>query len=119
VFDFASLQSRVGRDLLTRFDRNPDDLNTFYVVADYRGGAARLLSKARAVLFVMKALRAPWRWLGVFDLLPNVVLDRGYGLIARKSLSLIRTIREMPDASCGLQATVRRRMKVNYALSSQ
>ena len=88
VFDFAPLQSRVGRELLTRFNRNPDDLNTFYVVVDYHGGAPGLLSKARAGLFVMKAIGRPWRWLGVFGVLPSGVLDRGYDLIARNRYRL-------------------------------
>jgi predicted DCC family thiol-disulfide oxidoreductase YuxK len=88
VFDFASLQSRVGREVLTRFDRNPDELNTLYVVVDYRGGAPRLLSKARAALFVLKALGAPWRWLGVFGVLPGAVLDRAYDLVARNRYRL-------------------------------
>src|SRR4051812_5924246 len=70
VFDFASLQSRAGRDLLTRLGRNPDDLDTVFVVVGYRGGAPVLLSKARAALFVLKALGQPWSWLGVFGVLP-------------------------------------------------
>jgi len=82
AFDFASIQSGAGREVLTRFDRNPDDLNTFYVVADYRAPAPALLSKARAALFVMKTLGAPWSWLGVFGVLPDAVLDAGYDVIA-------------------------------------
>ena len=88
AFDFASIQSAAGRAVLTRLGRNPDDLTTFYVVADYRGGAPVLLSKARAALFVMKTLGPPWSWLGVFRVLPNAVLDWGYDTVARNRYRL-------------------------------
>ena|SRR5207247_8192129 len=65
VFDFASLQSAMGRSALQRFGRNPDDLNTFYLVTNYRSESSALLSKASAALFVMKKLGDPWRWLGL------------------------------------------------------
>jgi len=88
TFDFASLQSRLGRELVTRFNRNPNELNTLYVVVDYRGEAPSLLSKARAALFILKALGAPWRWCGAFGALPDTVLNRGYDLIARNRYRL-------------------------------
>ena len=83
VFDFASLQSAVGRSALQRFGRNPDDLNTFYLVTNYRSESPALLSKASAALFVMKKLGDPWRWLGLFGIFPNALLDRAYDLTAR------------------------------------
>ena len=88
VFDFASIQSGAGRKLLTRLEKNPDDLTTFYVVVGYRAGAPVLLLKARAALFVMKALGMPWSWLGVFGVLPNALLDRVYDVIARNRYRL-------------------------------
>ena len=83
VFDFASLQSAMGRSALQRFGRNPDDLNTFYLVTNYRSESSALLSKASAALFVMKKLGDPWRWLGLFGIFPNALLDRAYDLTAR------------------------------------
>src|SRR5437660_10678298 len=53
VFDFASLQSAAGQSVLRRFDRNAEDLTTFYVVTDYRSESSALLSKAGPALFVM------------------------------------------------------------------
>jgi len=32
---FASLQGARARELLHRYGRNPDDMNTVYVIADY------------------------------------------------------------------------------------
>jgi predicted DCC family thiol-disulfide oxidoreductase YuxK len=83
VFDFASLQSAVGRSTLAGFGRNPEDLNTFYLVTNYRSKSPALLSKASAALFVMKKLGDPWRWLGLFGIFPNALLDRAYDLTAR------------------------------------
>jgi predicted DCC family thiol-disulfide oxidoreductase YuxK len=84
TFEFASLQSRVGRERLTKFGRDPDVLATFYVIADHRGENPRLLSKAKAGLFVLKVLGQPWSWMVVvLGVLPDKLLDRGYDLIAR------------------------------------
>jgi predicted DCC family thiol-disulfide oxidoreductase YuxK len=88
VLDFASLQSAAGRSALQRFGRNPEDLNTLYVVTNYRSESPALLSKARAVLFVMKTLGGGWAWLRAFGMLPNALLDRGYDLIARNRYRL-------------------------------
>jgi predicted DCC family thiol-disulfide oxidoreductase YuxK len=83
VFDFASLQSAVGRSALQRFGRNPEDLNTFYLVTNYRSESPALLSKAGAALLVMKKLGDPWRWLGLLGVFPSPLLDQVYDLAAR------------------------------------
>jgi predicted DCC family thiol-disulfide oxidoreductase YuxK len=83
IFDFASLQSAVGRSVLQRFGRNPEDLNTFYLVTNYRSESPALLSKAGAALFVMKKLGDPWRWFGLLGVFPGALLDRAYDLIVR------------------------------------
>ena len=83
VFDFASLQSAAGRSALQRFGRNPDVLDTFYVVTNYRSDRAALLSKARAALFVIETIGGWWTWMRTFDVLPDALLSCGYDLIAR------------------------------------
>jgi predicted DCC family thiol-disulfide oxidoreductase YuxK len=82
LFDFASLQSAFGRSVLRRFGKEPEDLDTFYVVTDYRRESSTLLSKSGAALFVTSALVAPWRWLRVFGVLPRGLRDRVYDLVA-------------------------------------
>jgi predicted DCC family thiol-disulfide oxidoreductase YuxK len=52
-------------------------------VRDYRSPAARGLVKGRAALFVASALGWPWRSALVLGVLPSVVLDCGYDLVAR------------------------------------
>jgi predicted DCC family thiol-disulfide oxidoreductase YuxK len=82
AFDFASLQSSAGRSVLQRFGRATENLTMFYVVLNYRSESPVLLSKAHAVSFVIKTLRAGGPWLRVFRILPNALLDLGYDLIA-------------------------------------
>ena len=83
MFDFAPLQSATGRAAVAREGGDPDALTSFYVVRDYRAGHARSLVKGRAALFVAKTLGWPWRAVAVFGLLPTVVLDWGYDIVAR------------------------------------
>jgi predicted DCC family thiol-disulfide oxidoreductase YuxK len=68
---------------LQRFGRNPEDLNTSYLVTNYRSESPALLSKTSAALFVIKKLGDPWRWLGLFEVFPSALLDRAYDLTAR------------------------------------
>jgi predicted DCC family thiol-disulfide oxidoreductase YuxK len=88
LFDFASLQSAVGRSFLRRFDRHPDTVDTFYVVANYRSDTPALASRSDAALFVATRIGAPWSWLGVFGVVPRAWLDRGYDAIARNRYRL-------------------------------
>lgn len=88
LFRFASLQSELGRSLLSRNGRNPDLLDTIYVFVDYESESPRVLNRARAALFVIGLLETPWRFLRVFEVLPTFVLDAGYALIARNRYRL-------------------------------
>ncbi len=82
LFHFASLQSEVGRALLRQYGRNPDLLDTIYVLADYKSQSPRIMARARAILFVISRLKSPWRFLRFLELLPTSVLDGVYSLIA-------------------------------------
>jgi predicted DCC family thiol-disulfide oxidoreductase YuxK len=82
-FRFAALQSSVAGDLLRRYQRNPDDLDTVYVVADYGQPTERVLWKGRAVVFVLKALGGLWSWARILDFLPTAVLDVLYEFVAK------------------------------------
>lgn len=83
LFDFAALQSEAGRAFLARAGLSPHQLDTVYVIADYRTGAARTLSKSRAALFVLQAIGGVWRIAGALRALPPPLLDRVYDFIAR------------------------------------
>jgi predicted DCC family thiol-disulfide oxidoreductase YuxK len=81
-FDFAPLQSPTGQRFLRQLGKDPEALDTFYVVADYRSGGT-VLSRARAALFVLDSLGAPWRAAAVVRILPARLLDGLYTLVAR------------------------------------
>jgi predicted DCC family thiol-disulfide oxidoreductase YuxK len=83
VFTFTALQSATGRTIVERFGGNPDELTSFYVVANYRADDARIFSRSRAALFVAQQLGWPWKSAGVMRILPTAILDRIYDLIAR------------------------------------
>jgi predicted DCC family thiol-disulfide oxidoreductase YuxK len=83
VFDFASLQSATGRAIVERAGGHPDDLDSFYVSANYRTSRARVITKGEAVLFVAGELGWPWKLTGLMRALPSAWLDRAYDLVAR------------------------------------
>ena len=82
LFNFASLQSTAAKKALQSFGRLTDELNTMYVLVNYRGEAPTLLARARAGLFVISRLGWPWRAARLLSVLPNSVLDRIYDVIA-------------------------------------
>ena len=83
IFSFASLQSEIARQVLGRFGKNPEDLDTFYVVANFKSDAPIFYDRSRAALFVAGALGSPWRFLRFAGILPASLLDTGYRWVAR------------------------------------
>ena len=83
VFAFASLQSRAGRTVVEHLGGDPTDLTSFYVLANYRTDQSRPLARSKAALFVAGQLRWPWKAAVIARVLPGVVLDRAYDVIAR------------------------------------
>jgi predicted DCC family thiol-disulfide oxidoreductase YuxK len=83
VFVYASLQSATGRATVQRFGGNPDELASFYVIADHRSDQARILGRSRAALFVARELGWPWRAAVLLRVLPPALLNLIYDLVAR------------------------------------
>lgn len=77
-FRFAALQSDAATQTLGHFGKDPEDLDTVYVVAD---GA--LLSKSRAIFYVLRELGLPWSLVAVFRVLPRTLTDWFYDRVAR------------------------------------
>ena len=82
LFRFASLQSATGQSHLRRIGRSPDVLETLYVLPDYQSGSGRSMERARAALFVLKALGVPWSLAGIFGILPDSLLNFSYDCLA-------------------------------------
>jgi predicted DCC family thiol-disulfide oxidoreductase YuxK len=83
VFTFAPLQSATGRAMVERCGGNPDELTSFFVLANYRTDHARMFSRSRAVLFVAGELGWPWKMAVLMRVLPPAILDRAYTIVAR------------------------------------
>ena len=82
-FNFAPLQSRLGRSLLLEQGHRPDRLDTFYVIIDYNSQHVRWAAGARAMLFIVSQLGGVWRMSTALSLLPDFLLNAGYSVIAR------------------------------------
>lgn len=77
---FASLQSEAARRILA--PANVTDTRTLpdsIVLVDDEG----VHTRSTAALRVSRHLRAPWRWLSVFAILPRSVRDALYDFVAR------------------------------------
>lgn len=77
-FRFAPLQGRLaGRELRLR-GVDPEDLDTLYVLTAH----GRLLTRSRAVFFVLRQLGGGWGVLANLRVLPAFVTDIGYRLVS-------------------------------------
>jgi len=83
VFNFASLQSATGKATVARWGGDPEELSSFYVVADFRTAAARFFTKSDAALFVAGELGWPWKIMRAAGILPKVLRDALYDVVAR------------------------------------
>ena len=83
VFRFASLQSETGRAIVERCGGDPDELTSFYVLANYRTDHARLFGRSSAALFVVGELGWPWKVAILMRVLPTAILDYAYDVVAR------------------------------------
>jgi len=83
-FRYAPLQGETARGFLRTYGKNPDDLDTFYVIADYETGAPSMLDRDRAALFVLARLGFPWNLAVVFRIIPRFLRRPLYNLVARR-----------------------------------
>jgi predicted DCC family thiol-disulfide oxidoreductase YuxK len=83
-FRFAALQGALAGDLLRRHGRDARDLDTVFVVKNYGEPGQTLLSKGRAIIFVLRTLGGLWTLAWIFNLLPRRLLDAAYDQIARR-----------------------------------
>ena len=83
VFRYASLQSPAGQSFVKQSGRDPAELTSFYVIADYRAPIANVSTRSDAVLFVAGQLDWPWKAARLMQALPRVVRDLAYEIVAR------------------------------------
>lgn len=82
-FRFAASQTDAGRQLLGRHGIDPDQVSTVYLI---EGG--RVSSKSTAALRIARGLGFPWSLASIFNVVPRVLRDWVYDLIARNRYRL-------------------------------
>ena len=77
-FKFAPLQSEIGQDILTQFNKNTKDFDSIILLKDNQ-----LYQKSEAALEITKHLSGFWKYLSVFKVLPTFFLNFFYDIIAK------------------------------------
>jgi predicted DCC family thiol-disulfide oxidoreductase YuxK len=80
---FAALQSSIAQEMLSRYQRDSSDLDTMYVIADWRSPRERLLERSRAFFHTLDQLGGGWRIPGrIGSIVPLFLADFVYRLVA-------------------------------------
>ncbi|GAC1338506.1 MAG: DCC1-like thiol-disulfide oxidoreductase family protein [Isosphaeraceae bacterium] len=82
-FRFAALQSPLAASILSKHGIDPARLESVRVVVDPGGPNERVLSKTRAILYILDRLGGIWRVFAPFRLFPDAFLNLPYAFIAR------------------------------------
>jgi len=77
VFQFASLQSNPGQELLKKFNLPADTFNSFVLVE-----GENIYTRSTAALRIARNLNG-WKWLYAFRIVPKFIRDAIYNLIAK------------------------------------
>ena len=77
-FQFASLQSDFGQTILREHSRNLSDFDSVILLQN-----GQLLIKSEAAFAIAKQLSGAWAGLAIFRILPTVITDFFYELIAK------------------------------------
>jgi predicted DCC family thiol-disulfide oxidoreductase YuxK len=112
-FRYAPLQSEFARTTLARFGADAGRLSTVFLVLDYGTREERLLQRSRAALAAMRRIGGGWAGAArVLSLVPSVVLDAAYGLVARTRYAIFGRY-----DSCPLPAPEQRHLFLDSALN--
>jgi predicted DCC family thiol-disulfide oxidoreductase YuxK len=76
-FRFTPLQGSTGQETLKRYNLSLNQLDTMLLVEDNQ-----VHTRSTAVLRIARHLRFPWNLLSVFLLVPPVIRNAVYGIIA-------------------------------------
>jgi predicted DCC family thiol-disulfide oxidoreductase YuxK len=80
---FAPLQGTLAKTVLVPRGIVPSDLDSIYVIADWRTPSERLLNRSRALIHVLFQLGGVWRLAARgAAVLPTSVADRVYDFVA-------------------------------------
>jgi len=82
LFRFAALQSPAGQEVLNRFGLPPDFIDSFVLVED-----GRVYYRSSAFLRALRGLGLPYSLAAVFIVIPRVLRDQVYRVVAAHRLS--------------------------------
>lgn len=82
-FHFAPLQSELAQQKLSAYGKDPNDLNTVYVLKAYATPDEKILSESTAILLILSELGGAWAIMGVFQIVPKFIRDAMYRFIAK------------------------------------
>ncbi len=102
-FRFTPLQGDFATEILLPHDVNPNNLDTMYVLVDYGLPDERVYSRARGVVRLFQELGSLWAALGLLRLLPDSLLDFGYGALARNRYRLFGKHEQCPMPTAKLR----------------
>jgi predicted DCC family thiol-disulfide oxidoreductase YuxK len=77
-FKFAPLQSEIGQDILTQFNKNTEDFDSVILLKNNQ-----LYQKSAAALEITKHLSGFWKYLSIFKVFPTFFLNFFYDIIAK------------------------------------
>ena len=75
---FAAAQSPAGCELLSKLRFDPKNITTFVFIKN-----GKVFVRSDAALEIARHLRLPWRMLGVVQVVPRVLRDWLYDVVAR------------------------------------
>ena len=78
IFKYASLQSKVGQDLLKKNNLSPNELKS--VVLQVNG---KIFFKSKAAILILSKLPFPWSLMVVFKIVPFFISNVVYDFIAK------------------------------------
>ena len=78
-FLFASLQSDAAQKLLLQFNQENDKMKSLVLIE-----SGKVYDKSTAALRIGKKLKSPWNFLYFFIVVPKVIRDFVYNIIAKK-----------------------------------
>lgn len=77
VLKFTPLQTEQAKKLLSKLEHNPKAFNSVAFV--YQN---KIFYKSKAVFEIVRYLKRPYSWFGVFKILPLFITDGIYNLVA-------------------------------------
>ena len=98
-FDFAQLQGQLAKELLQEQGIEAPQMDTLFVLAQNEDGSRTVYQRSRAVFFCLGLVGGGWSWLRIFRVLPKLVTDGVYRIVAKLRYRLFGRDRSCPIPS--------------------